>query len=80
MALWSILLANEVDINIDVGASIRALGRPVPGMFPINNHDSDATTTTTTIATTTMSILKSLSLSFDERCKEIIPMSAIVSF
>lgn len=72
VALRSILLANEVDINIDVGASIRALGRPVPGMFPINNHDSDATTTTT--ATTTMPILKSSSLSFDERCTEIIPI------
>jgi GTPase Era involved in 16S rRNA processing len=75
VALRSILLANEVDINIDVGASIRALGRPVPGMFPINNHDSDATTTTTTtIATTTMPILKSSSLSFDKRFREIIPI------
>ena len=69
VALRSILLANEVDMNIDVGASIRALGRPVPGMFPINNHDSDAIATTTT-----MPILKSSSLSFDERCKEIIPI------
>lgn len=75
VALRSILLANEVDINIDVGASIRALGRPVPGMFPIDNHDSDAAAgATTTIATTTMPIFKSSSLSFDERCKEIIPI------
>jgi len=75
VALRSILLANEVDMNIDVGASIRALGRPVPGMFPINNHDSDSAATATTIATTTtMPILKSSSLSFDERCREIIPI------
>ena len=77
VALRSILLANEVDMNIDVGASIRALGRPVPGMFPINNHDSDAATIATTTmptTTTTMPILKSSSLSFDERCREIIPI------
>ena len=67
VALRSILLANEVDINIDVGASIRAFGRPVPGMFPITNHDSDATATTTT---TTMPKLNS----FDDRCKDIIPI------